>query len=275
MPRRETDECRDAAGGTSRREAEYVGTGYIQTSPTGHDYELFAESTGGVAYNLNATAWVNRRGAAATGNGQYYFAPINGQVLQPASVQPAGLAVNFNETVGVVRFKFGTDATCATPVTVQRADLFTSWGFNEVTRPTDHFFFFVRGGTEIINTLVYYTGTDPYLDLITHFAPVDMAPPADGFQDICIVVPHTDPTALGRIATPYQVPGHAATPLANTSYATAGSHQALRYTHVTGASTLGDPTTWLRFPNLPADNLRLECPFAAIKKLAGVIKCSA
>lgn len=234
-----------------------AGTGYISTTPTGQAYELFAESTGGVNYTLNATGWVYRRGPGATGDGQYYFAPVANQLLQPLAAQPGGVTVDFTETVGVVRFHFGTDATCATPVTVQSASLFTSVGFNEVQNPTDHFNYYVRGGTEVVATLNYITGTDPYLDTISHSAVVDMMPPADGFQDLCIAVPPTDATTLGRISTPYQVPGHA-TNTAPGAYATAGGPSVLRYSHVNAASDLSNPSTWPVFPNLLPGNYALQ-----------------
>jgi hypothetical protein len=119
-------------------------TNYLATvNNLSGSYQLSAEASGGVGsvtYLVAASAWVNRgalSGASGLGSGQYGFQSQT-VTLEPVEVQPDGVTLNFTETVGVVRIRYGTDSSCTTPVPILGAEIWTARGFtylNQVYKP--------------------------------------------------------------------------------------------------------------------------------------------
>jgi hypothetical protein len=163
----------------------------------GGTYQLWAESSGGtgsVTYSVGATAWVNRgarSGKKGLGTGQYRFRPRE-VTLKPASVQPDGVTVDLVEKVGVVRIRFGTDITCATPVSIRTATITTTWGFvylNYDMQPGYSMGYYLMPGGERVQTTITTQVGSGDLDSISFQNTVEFNPGPDEIQDICIPIP--------------------------------------------------------------------------------------
>lgn len=227
-------------------------------------YQLSAEAGSdddGVTYTVAAYAWVNRgarSGSSGLGNGQYYFAPQQ-VTLKPDSVQPNGLTLDFVETLGVVRIRFGTDPSCATPVSIMQANIGTGQGFNYLNSAQlpgySMGYYLMRGGTRFNVTISTILGTSVTLDTITLQNTVEFHAGSDEFQDVCIVIPST--TDLGAIASPLQIFGHTLVPRVSYIHALDGPQGNQRITYVNGIGPVDQPSLWPRLPNLVPGDYRL------------------
>ncbi|HEX8702483.1 MAG TPA: hypothetical protein VF815_26855, partial [Myxococcaceae bacterium] len=234
----------------------------VPTNYLGGPYQLSAEASGGtgsVSYSVGAMAWVNngaRSGAAGSGNGLYIFTaqPIT---LRPVEVQPDGVTLNFTETVGVVRIRFGTDASCSTPVPILQALVSTSRGYNYLndSPPVANYsmgYYLMPGGTTLTATIDITTGTSEDWDTIKFRHIVEFPAGPDEIQDVCIPIPSGEGDgSLGAIATPFQVVGHTVIPQASYIWASDGPQGNRRITFLGGSTPPEQPSsTWPRLPNL-------------------------
>jgi choice-of-anchor A domain-containing protein len=228
----------------------------------GGSYQLSAEASGGVGsvtYSVSATAWVNqgaRSGAPGLGSGQYWFQPRTA-TLEPVEVQPDGVTLNFTETVGVVRIRFGTDSTCATPVPINSANVWTDRGFtylNHSYQPGYSMgYHLMPGGTSVTATINTILGTSEEWDTITFRSIVEFHAGPDEIQDVCIPLPTGGGSSLGAIETPFQVFGHTLRPRSYI-WAWDGPQGNRRITYANGTAPVDQPSTWLRLPHLvPGD----------------------
>jgi hypothetical protein len=167
-------------------------TGIVATtSPTLASCTLFAEA--GVTYDVSAVGWVYRL-PGGNGNGQYDFQPKTGVVLPPAG--GGGATADLIDCVGVTRFTWGTDSTCATPVAIDSGSINTHYGFNDFGHGATQYLFLPDGATD--STTLYYTfGTDPTMNTVSYAMPVTLSSTCDVIQDVCIPVPG-GPAAAAR-----------------------------------------------------------------------------
>ncbi|WP_245767985.1 choice-of-anchor A family protein [Stigmatella erecta] len=155
----------------------------------------------------------------------------------------------------MVRIRFGTDSTCATPVHINRADVSTSQGFtslNASSRPGRSMgYYLMPGGANLTATITTTLGTSVEWDTITLMHTVEFHAGPDEIQDVCIPVPTGGGgSSLGEIRTPLQVFGHSVIPRFSYVWAADGPQSNQRRTYVTGTAPENDPSTWLRLPNL-------------------------
>jgi len=230
----------------------------------GGSYQLSAEANGGVGqvtYSLEAVAWVNRgarSGSPGLGDGNYGFG-LRSVTLRPVEVQPEGVTQNFSETVGVVRIRFGTDTSCATPAPILTARVNTHRGFtnlNGARRFSNYSmgYYLMPGGETLTAKIEITTGTREDLDTITFVRQVEFHAGPDEIQDVCIPIPQGDGGSLGAIVTPFQVMGHEIVPRASSIWARS-RQGTLRYTLLTGTTGPEQPSsTWPRLPNLVPDD---------------------
>jgi choice-of-anchor A domain-containing protein len=238
--------------------------GLTPVNELGGPYQLSAEASGGVGsvtYSVSASVAVNggaRNGTSGLGNGIYKFQPRT-TTLEPTTVQPDGVTLDFTETVGVVRIRFGTDSTCAVPVPIHHAVVKTDQGLNYLNASGQPGYalgyYLMPGGMSLAATVDTFVGTNETWDTIAFSTQVQFHAGPDAFQDVCIPIPSGDSGSLGAIATPFQVFGH--TLLPQTSYIRAeyGPQGNTRITYNSQGTVPEDqPSTWLRLPNMvPGD----------------------
>lgn len=196
-------------------------TGYSASSgapvsgPTSASYELLVEADaqgrGSVTHTMQAIGWVYARhqvGRCGNGNGQYWFQPSTGVVVRPGET----VTRNINECVGVLRVRFGTDETCATPVEIRSGVIWPSGNsFNYLSNmgPSAIHYMFRPGGVDApdaTTTLSYSIGTDPALDTIAFRTQIPLAASCDEIRDICIPVP-SGGSELGALTGPFDILG--------------------------------------------------------------------
>jgi hypothetical protein len=247
-----------AGGANSTAPTGYTSSGYGTTNSNhlGGSYALSAESNGGaggVSYTVGATAWVNRL-PGGLGNGQFAF-PAQTTFLQPPGVQPGGVTVDFNTTVGVEHIIFGTDATCATRVVIGSASIFTNYGFTYLGGH-DEGYYLIPAGVSINTTIYGAIGNDNTSNTFSFSQAVSFNAAPDTIEDVCVVVPvGTNPIALGHVQTPFQVVGH--TLLAPAGYIGGFSATNSRYGNLNGAAPVSSPALWPELKNLLPDDYAL------------------
>lgn len=231
-------------------------TGYSASTPRlatanlrGFDFEMSVEAAAGgpagIQYRLEPK-WI-RPLTSISYDRIYDFQPVTA-LVRPQSIQPDPTEVDVAECVGVLRFQWGNDDTCATPVPVPSSRLDDKqW---RVSATTHHYF--VRGDTSGTSTLTYTVGNNSALNTRTHRRTVAWSAACDEVVTICTRIP--DVAELGAVHGPWHVVGEEST-RARMLDAAAGPDDNFRRVNPPAADALpSNPATWWTLPNLvPGD----------------------
>jgi hypothetical protein len=219
------------------------------TNFRGFDFEMLVEAEAGgptgVTYRLNAL-W-------ASSPNLYVFQPVNA-LVRPREVQPGPTEVDIAECIGVLRFSFGTDDTCQTPVPV------SSPSFNNLalTSGTSRHYY-VRGGTSGTGSLVYFTTLNG--SSYRHQASIPWSAACDQLVDLCIPVdegvlvpPAPPPPPPGSLTGPWELIGETIVSRSTSVDSGPGGRSA----SITrpGSAPAADPSTWWLLSNVASGGYR-------------------
>ncbi len=213
--------------------------------------EAGANGPAGVTYHLSPYAFLYGSGEYS----YYYFQGVDNVLLQPVAQDSDGVTLDVEECAGIVRITWGTDNTCATPVSIQSGNVSTSYSYTYFQQGSTHYVPML-GGQNITTTLYTTTGTDPTFDTITFPTTVTLNPACDQIQDICIPIPQGSGSgSLGAFIGPFDIVGE--TEQYSTYIDASGPFQNRRYNSFTPPEMPISPMSgWWRLPNLvPGDYL--------------------
>lgn len=250
----ETDNRRlGLATATSTAPTGYRGRQELRNLPglrNGFDFELSVEASaagpGGMLYTVSP-AWVHSFDYPV-----YSFQPATGVRVRPPSVQPEPTELEFNECVGVLQLKWGTDETCVTPVSVSPYFFGGQYLGERRTASLNHF---VRGGASGTSTLHYYWGgANPQTDTRHHRRQVVWSVQCDEVVTVCTAVP--GPEQAGSITGPWDILGEQ--PVWERDIRAMSGPDGNSRQHYTRSNDqrapVSDPSRWWTLPNIVPGN---------------------
>lgn len=207
-------------------------------------YQMSANAAGGVTYGLDAQAVLFSAGANP-GSRYYHFdtLPPPGFLPDP-DVDPAGLALDIFNCVGLVHLKWGADAACDALVGVNGAEV-SDASFTDYLEAASSNYLVVPGGLDKTVRLVTRAGADPTTDQVRIGMDLPISVGCDEIQEVCIDASGygAGGGALGAFSGPFDIVGETQT---GATYVAAywGPDGNLRYRYPT-------PSAGWTLPNLP------------------------
>lgn len=212
------------------------------------DFELTVEAAAGGPEGVSYSVTPRWQSGNTTGGRYtvYEFQPLAAQV-RPRDLQPSPVEVAADECVGMIRFQFGTDATCNMPVSASNV-LFNS---RELINSSH---IYVRGGTSGTALIQYTTGSSWYVDYIGHSRTVSWSVACDQVITVCTAVPSA--SELGALTGPWEIVGEQTRFQRFLAFGGGpdGNQRLGSLTNPPFEAPISDPSRWWVLPNMvPGD----------------------
>jgi hypothetical protein len=214
-----------------------------QPNMRGFDFEMSVEAGAGGASGVTYTLAPRWYPSAAFDFAHYQFQPVAGVKVLPRSVQPQPTEVDINECVGVIRFQWGQDAACTTPVSVNQVRFNGALLVNQ--NPVSSLNHYVRGGTSGSVELSYAVPVTDGFNRFSRFINYNLA--CDQVMTVCTQVPGAG--SLGAFHGPWQVEGENDIHLWLLQLNGPGYRYSFRQPPFTAPAS--DPSTWWKLSDLP------------------------
>lgn len=218
-------------------------------------YDIHPNAAGGVTYDMTGTAVFYTPGAHP-GSRYYRYATHSAGLLPDPDDDPAGLDFDLMECAGLVRLKWGEDPACASPATVQGAEVNTPRFVDYLGQASLNYLVVPEGTNQTIR-LVTIVGNNPMTNLLRFGTDQPISVGCDQIQDICVdISAYGDGgAALGAFSGPFDVVGETHAQGSSFVHAWGGPDSNERYTFPSPAKSLSnDPASWWTLPNLVPGN---------------------